>query len=201
MTQLTSDCFDSVKAGQLVFFFLDKAAKRGMSVTKLRLIKWLYLAERESYKEFGEPLVGDRLASLRHGPVPSETLAVIEGKRTSTWGQILYVERKNKHQYVHLATDCVYSTPDDLDRFSDAEIELLESIWAQYGSWSSVKLEGYLHDRSNFPEWDWHDGDRTNWIELETLLKSVGFRDDQIGPMVQKVVSFSYVPPGHEQPK
>lgn len=192
MTQLSGEYFDAVKGGQLVFFFLDKASKNGMHITKLRLIKWLYLAERESYKEFGEPMIGDRLASLAHGPVPSGALAIIEGKRND-WRNIISIERKSKHQYVHLAPECPYLTTEDLDRFSDAEITVLESTWIQYGSWSSVALERHLHDTAVFPEWQWKKGDGTNWIELETVLTSVGFDVEQISAMVKKITTFSGV--------
>jgi len=90
-----------------------------------------------------------------------------------------------------LVPNCPYSTTDDLDRFSDAEVAFFESIWQQYGSWSSVKLEQYLHDRSAFPEWQWNGGDGANWIEMETVLNSVGFANEQIGTMIQKIVTFS----------
>lgn len=192
MTQLSSECLDLKKTGQLVYFFLKKASERQMHVTKLRLIKWIYLAERESYKEFGEPLINDKLCSLEHGPVPSGTLSIIEGKKENVWKDIFSVARDgSRHQYLQLVNNCVYSSSDDLDRFSDAEVQLVESVWAEYGVWSSKRLETHLHDVSAFPEWNWKQGDKTNWIELETLLSSVGFSDEQIPQIVSNIVAFS----------
>lgn len=191
MTQLSTGSLDLKKAGQLIYFFLDHADRRGMHITKLRLIKWIYIAERESYREFGEPLIGDKLCSLKHGPVPSETLAMIEGKKLSTWSNIFLVYRQNKHQYLQIAKNCLYSNVDNLDRFSEAEIQVLESVWEKYGSWSSKRLETHLHDKSEFPEWVWKTGDGTNWIELETILESVGFTADQVPQMVEKIIAFN----------
>lgn len=193
MTQLSSNSLNLKKGEQLVYFFLNKAAKKQMHITKLRLIKWIYLAERESYKEFGEPLIGDRLCSIKHGPVPSETLAIVEGKRHEIWRNVFSVERQHKHQYIRVSDGCIYSSEDDLDRFSDAEMHMLESLWNHYGKWSSNKLEKYLHDKSKFPEWKWTEGDKTNWIELETLLSSVGFSNNEIPAMVEKIVAFSSI--------
>ncbi len=194
MTQLSIEHYDVTKAAQLVFYFLKKSTENKMNITKLRLVKWLYLAERASYKEFGEPLTGDRLGSLRHGPAPSETLALIEGTSrifaNGMWADIIQVDREHKHQYVSLPRNSRYTSIDDLDRFSEAEIELLESIWKKYAKWSATRLENLLHNPEKFPEWKWKEGDSTNWIDVETTLKVVGFKDEDIGSMVKSILAF-----------
>ena len=45
----------------------------------LSLTKMLYLAERESFKQYAEPLTGDTLVSMKHGPVLSNTLDLMNG--------------------------------------------------------------------------------------------------------------------------
>lgn len=195
MTQLATSYYDVDKAAQLVFFFLKKSTERRMHITKLRLVKWLYLSERASYEEFGEPLTGDKLGALRHGPAPSETLALIEGTSRAfpgnPWGDLIEVDREPKHQYVSLAPNCRYASIEELDRFSDAELELIDSIWSKYGDWSAKRLESYLHDTDLFPEWSWKEGDGTKWIDIETILKAVGFDQAAIEPMVKNIVTFS----------
>lgn len=194
MTQLTINHYDAKKSAQLVFFFLKKATDRSMNITKLRLVKWLYLAERASYQEFGEPLTGDKLGALRHGPAPSETLALIEGTsrnfKESAWKDLIKIDREPKHQYVSLTQNCIYKSMEELDRFSDAELELLESIWARYNSWSARELESHLHNTKLFPEWSWKEGDGTKWIDVETILKVVGFDESAIEPMVKNIIAF-----------
>jgi uncharacterized phage-associated protein len=197
MTQLTNEYFDVKKAGQLVYYFLHKASLCERNITKLRMAKWLYLAERFSYKEFGVPMIGDRLCAMRHGPATSELVAIIEGNSRifdkNSFEKIIYVSRKGNHQYLELAKECLYSSIDELDRFSDAEVDLLESIWKEYGHWSAVKLENHLHDTKHFPEWNWQEGDGTNWIDLEKILSVVGFNAEDIGPMVENILSFGVV--------
>lgn len=194
MTQLTLRHFDAKKAEQLIFFFLKKAEASQKNITKLRLIKWLYLAERGSYQEFGSPLTGDRLGALRHGPAPSETLALIEGKSrnfaTNLLSQTITVEKNPRHQYVHISKTCRYNSLDDLDRFSEAEMELLESIWQEYGEWSARDLETHLHNTNIYPEWTWKRGDGTNWIELENLLQYVGFPSEEVESITNGIVAF-----------
>lgn len=195
MTQLATSYYDVNKAAQLVFFFLKKSTERQMNITKLRLVKWLYLCERASYEEFGEPLTGDKLGALRHGPAPSETLALIEGTSRAfpgnPWKNLIKVDREPKHQYVSLAANCKYKSIEDLDRFSNAELELIESIWDKYSGWSAKSLESHLHDTKLFPEWSWKEGDGTKWIDIETILKVVGFDEAAIEPMVKNIVTFS----------
>ena len=197
MTQLTLEYFDVKKAGQLVYYFLHKAGTRQQHTTKLRLAKWLYLAERYSYEEFGSPMVGDRLGAMEHGPATSELVAIIEKKSRNFDGKIfekiISINKVNKHQYVELVENCLYSSIDELDRFSQAEIDLLDTIWEKYGSWSAVKLENHLHDTTLFPEWNWKPGDGTNWIELEAILTFVGFHTADIGLMVENILAFSAI--------
>ena len=197
MTQLTVEYFDVKKAGQLVYYFLHQARLKRMHITKLRLAKWLYIAERYSYQEFGVPMVGDRLCAMKHGPATSELVSIIEGTtktfRKDIFDEIIFVSRKSGHQYVELVEACLYTSTDDLDRFSDAEVELLETVWDKYGSWSAGKLENHLHDTKAFPEWDWKEGDGTNWIGLEKILMVVGFDKSDIESMVENILAFSVV--------
>jgi len=47
----------------------------------LKLMKLLYLADRESMRRNGRPISGDRYVSMDHGPVLSQTLNLINGAR------------------------------------------------------------------------------------------------------------------------
>ncbi len=46
---------------------------------KLRLIKLLYIAERQMLRETGKPLLGSRVVAMQHGPVHSEVLDLLNG--------------------------------------------------------------------------------------------------------------------------
>ena len=57
------------------------AAKFEMAV--LKLMKLLYLAERRSFELYSEPIIGDRLVSMPHGPVLSFTFNHMNGQLES----------------------------------------------------------------------------------------------------------------------
>lgn len=194
MSQLNIKHFDVKKAGQLVFFFMKKSTLNRMNVTKLRLIKWLYLAERASYEEFGEPMIGDRLCALQHGPAPSETLALIEGTSRSfpknIWNDLIVVDKNHRHHYVHLAANCKYQSLDDMDLFSEAEMDLLEGVWNKYCRWSATRLEKHVHNTDYFPEWTWTKDEGKKWIAIEDILKYVGFDEEYIEAQTKHILAF-----------
>lgn len=192
MTQVSSLSFDEAKAAQVAFFFLSKAKGFGMHITKLRFIKWVYLAERMAYQKFGEPLVGDQMFSMRHGPVLSKTLYLIEDQKKAKdvqgyWSSVVNIEKSHKHQYISIASQCPYKKFDDLRALSDAEIELLEEVWQKYGRMNAQKLETILHDPQLFPEWKWNEGEGSNSIELESLLSILGYTEIQTDALIQHI--------------
>lgn len=192
MTQLSDSSYDEVKAAQVAFYFLSKAQKHGKHITKLKFIKWMYLSERMSYQKFGDPLFGDTLASIKHGPVPSKTLCLIEkpsklANAGEAWKNVVHVDSANKHQYLTITDSCPYNSIDDLTSLSDAEVDLLDHVWEKYGRMSAKALETYLHNPNFCPEWKWIDGDRTNSIELETLFQSLGYNLEQTSTLIERL--------------
>src|SRR5580704_14197102 len=55
----------------------------GNRVDRLRLLKLLYIADREALKERGCPIVGGRVVAMRHGPLHGEVYNLIKGEHES----------------------------------------------------------------------------------------------------------------------
>src|SRR5437867_894691 len=49
-------------------------------MSALRLLKLLYMADRESLKETGRVITGDRVVAMEHGPVLSNVYDLIQGQ-------------------------------------------------------------------------------------------------------------------------
>src|SRR5438445_7076997 len=49
----------------------------------LRMLKLLYIADRESLKETGRPITGDRIVAMEHGPVLSGVYNLVKGEHTA----------------------------------------------------------------------------------------------------------------------
>ena len=67
--------FDERKAAQAASVLLDRHEGR---MPYIKLLKLLYLADREALIETGLPITGDRFVSLKFGPVLSRVLDLIK---------------------------------------------------------------------------------------------------------------------------
>lgn len=120
-------------------FLLDHGKGR---MSYLKLMKLLYLADRESMRRHGEPISGDRYVSMDQGPVLSQTLDLINGAvefEQNGWGH--WIADKADYE-VSLRRKV---SRDMLDELSEAELETLEAIYAKFGKWNKWKLRDYTH--------------------------------------------------------
>ena len=181
--------FQEPKAAQAAAFMLYKANGR---LEVLKLMKLMYLAERESFSRFGECLTGDALVSMPHGPVLSMTLDFINGGQESvpngwtTWVS----DRENK--MLALRDPSMIRTPEqDLLALSETDLEVLESVWENYGHYSAWDLRNMTHN-GLCPEWeDPHGSSRP--IPIKKLLSVLGYDDEQAVAIVERLEEQAYI--------
>lgn len=173
--------FNQPKTAQMAAWLLNKCW--GQQAEILKLMKLLYLAERTSLLKFGFPMTGDRLVSMPHGPVLSTTYDVIQGGTCS-------VEQGWDDWMAARAGRMIAVRPDrnverdQLDQLSDADIEVLEEVWAAYGRMSAWQLREYTHN--NCPEWDDPYGSSKS-ISLEHFFRSAGKEADVARELAQDI--------------
>lgn len=138
--------FTPKKAGQIAAVLAEKA---GGTINILKLVKLVYLADRHSMDLYGHPISDDNWVSMDQGPVPSATYGLITGfvpDVAETWGYWMS-DRSN-----HMVSLNVQSIPRSaLDEISDADIAVLERIWADFGQMDRWALVEYTH--KHCPEW------------------------------------------------
>lgn len=178
--------FNEQKAAQIAAWFV---AKQGGSMSHLKLIKLMYLAERASLKAHGELLTGDRFVSMPHGPVLSLTLDHIDDEAPSAVdGWDSWIGDKENHTVALLRA----ADRDALDELSDSDIEVLEGVWATFGGMGKYQIRDYTHDRVNCPEWEDPDGSSLP-IAYETVFKALGFDDEAAAEMDRRFREHSRV--------
>jgi len=128
--------FNSRKAAQLCAWF---ASKSSSGIAKLKLIKLVYLAERENLALYGQPMLFDEMFSLEHGPVCSNTLnGINECNDLPIW-----------KQFISLTDRTVKAVkpfdPDIYDDMSPADLEVLETTWSSFGHMTSSQIRNYTH--------------------------------------------------------
>lgn len=158
--------------------------RAGGRLPLLKLMKLLYLAERESLRVFGEPISGDKLVSMPHGPVLSKTLDMMNGwGGDSQGGWNAWIEDRSGHDLALRDPSMIRSPEEDLLELSDGDIEVLDSVWSQYGHMGKYDLVAYTHS-DGCPEWEDPQGS-SRPIPTAKLLKVLGYDDDALRSVIQ----------------
>jgi len=138
----------------------------------LKLMKLLYLADREAMQRYGAPISGDRFVAMTHGPVLSMTLNLKDGDVESSqegWDGLISDKENHELSLKHAIT------LDDLDELSQADIDVLEAVWKQFGHMGKWAIRDYTHDHC--PEWTDPNGS-SNPIPYEKVFLALGRSKD-----------------------
>lgn len=156
--------FNARKAAQIVAYF---ANMDDGNIGVMKVVKLVYLADRECMEHYGYPMLNDRLVSMPHGPVNSITYDHIGGMAgdVGEWNEFVSARANNT---VGVALEI---SDDDLDELSDAELQNLSSVWDKFGHMSGWELRMWTH--KNCPEWEDPDGS-SDPIPHERVLKYLG---------------------------
>jgi uncharacterized phage-associated protein len=130
----------------------------------LRLLKLLYISDRESLAETARPIVGTVPVAMKHGPVLSEILDLVRGQHwdEATWSEFI---RRDGYE-VELTKD-----PGVLS-LSRYEIEKLTQTAGRYRDTDDWQLVGVTHE---FAEWKGNYQENTSTvIPLEDIIEAVG---------------------------
>lgn len=157
--------YDPRKAAQTVAFF---ALKEGGAVNVLKVVKLVYLADRESLCQRGHPIQYEARFSMPHGPVNSTTLDYLNGsyRDDGGWSDFL---RDRANNDVGLANQNM--SFEDLDELSQREIDVLEKVWSKFGHMDGFDLADWTHD--HIPEWENPNGSSRR-IPLDRMMAAAG---------------------------
>ena len=163
--------FNERKAAQIATWFLRQA---GGIMRHLKLIKLMYLAERQALRDYGFTLTGDQVVAMPHGPVLSMTLNFINGDIESIDdGWEAWISDRANHEVA------LRDRPQDqaaLDELSVAELEILDRVWNEFGHMNQWQLRDYTH--MHCPEWTDPDGSSMP-IPLHRIFVALGKTQDE----------------------
>lgn len=173
--------FREEKATQAAVYLLSR---NGGSMSHMKLIKLLYLAEREALLRWGRPITFDTYMSMDHGPVLSLTLNKInsdlEPGNVSYWHT--YITERVGHE-VSLVRDDVTT-----DALSDAEEQLLEEIFENFGHMTKWEIRDHTH---TLPEWQDPEGSSV-LIQIRDILLTEGLSDDDVRQIEEAIEAEDY---------
>ena len=126
---------------QMAAFFADK---EGAPINVLKLMKLMYLADRESMRRYGSPISLDNMVSMQHGPVLSQTLNLINGSVQGAEGELWNQWISARENYLVELRKPV--TRGDLDHLSECDLNVLEGVWEKFGDMNQWELRDYTHE-------------------------------------------------------
>ena len=133
----------------------------------MRLVKLLYLAERESLARLGHPLAGDTYYALDQGPILSRVLDLCKSRSSGAWATQI---GRSGLWAVRL------TTAPDLGSLSAAEITVLEDVAKTHRDRDQWELSTLMH---GLPEWKNPRGSRIE-IPPAEILAALGKTPEQI---------------------
>ncbi len=136
-----------------------------------KLVKLLYLADREQMKRRGTTITHDAYWSVRSGPILEHTLDAIK-RGNESWNCHMQTDLDAK--VVSLIAE---ARPDQLSR---GELQVLDAVLQTFGRMRWPDLVAYAR---RFPEWTEVAHDRRA-ISLASMAKGVGYSDEEAAHIV-----------------
>ncbi len=137
--------FDYRKATQALNYFAKKA---GGKITKLNVLKLVYLADRYHLRKYGRPIFSDAYWAMEWGPVASSVKDITEFSGSEE--EISYA-----NNYIAPLAGESHPTiqsikPEDVNVFSDSDVEALEFV---QNTFAKLSLTEILKECHKYPEW------------------------------------------------
>lgn len=161
---------DIEKAAQVAALFLK--ASGGTQMKYIRLLKLMYVLERESLQERGRQVVHDDVVAMPKGPVLSGVYGLIKSEvaDSDAWDHLIETRGYN----VQLVEDPKF------DRLTEWEVLKIHQIVARFADLNRWELIDHLHE--TLPEWQAHkpgpSGSKSIAIPLAEILKNVNAAAD-----------------------
>jgi uncharacterized phage-associated protein len=173
--------FNTMKAVQAAAVLLNRHEGR---MTRLRLVKLLYMADRESIAETLRPVTGDDIVAMDHGPVPTRIYRLICRRDVESPLWDAYITQQGDR-------DLALTADPGQGKLSRYELAKLAEVADRYRSLKDYKIADITHD---FPEWEKNqppEGSKQD-IPLNDILEALGLSGykDRIAAEEQAVGAF-----------
>ena len=157
------DLYKTIQAAAVLLKTTD-----GKRMSRLRLVKLLYIADRESIAETEVPITGDSVVAMKHGPVLSQTYNLIKGETFAAHDWERYF--RSSGQDVELEVDPGF------ERLSRYDIRKLRTVAERFRDENEWDIVEHTHQ---FPEWleNYVEG-TSRPISATDVLEALGMSED-----------------------
>jgi uncharacterized phage-associated protein len=171
--------FNEAKATQAAARLLRN---RGGQMSYMKLIKLLYIADREALGRWGRPITTDTYVAMKHGPVLSYVFNLITEPYSDDTFWARHISEP-EHFCVRLKAEPAG------DLLSEAEDELLDEISKRFGHLNRWALVDMVH---KFPEWKDPQGSALP-IEYADILRAQDKKPEEISAIENELNALSEI--------
>ncbi len=152
-----------------------------------KLIKILYLCDRESIKQTGWSISDDSYKNMPYGPVLVNLYSLIKGghpdlRMQAKWDSCFLTDGKN----LKVKTDII---PDG--ELSVLEKNILDSIDKQYHLYSYSQMISEVHNKNVCPEWIDPNGSSSPLTKKDIMI-ALGFNENTIEHFIQEEETYKF---------
>lgn len=174
--------YSESKTAQMAGYLL---LKRGGRMAYIKLMKLLYLADREYMISYGDSMTGDRAVSMNHGPVLSRTYDLLKSgspEEESPWNDWIVGESNYEVSIKKAVRDG--DDEDVFDELSRADKRILDKIFAEFGHFKRFELCKLTHQICS----EWQDPHSSSVpISPKAIFMAGGKSDAEANVLVERM--------------
>jgi uncharacterized phage-associated protein len=164
--------FDEQKVTEAASLLLEL---RGGCMHYIKLLKLLYIADRQAFSDWGVPISNDNYVSMDNGPVLSQTYNLVkDGGRF--WSE--YISAPFGDYEVSLNAQLRKKR-----KLSPSEEEILKRVFDQYGYQNRWKIVDFMH---TLPEWR-NPGGSSIPISIDQILSALSEPEANIHAIIDEI--------------
>jgi uncharacterized phage-associated protein len=156
-------------------------ASKGIELSQYKMVKLLYLADREHLRRFGRPITFDKYVAMPFGPVASAAFDLLKGKKALGVDPSDLPFERRKHDKIVL----VERPKRDIDRaiFSRSDLMVLDQTVEDYGQMSFDQLYKLTHEHFAYDRAWKSRKTKADEMRFEDFLAEDASKDDRVSDL------------------
>lgn len=175
--------FNEKKTTQAALLLL---IKNDGAMSYMKLIKLLYLIDRDALVRWERPITGDDYFSMKRGPVLSRTLDIINSGDDPENNFYWYTYINPPERYEIRVKDHL----PELKELNKREEALIKEVFDKFKDFDQWDMVNICHDI--LPEWE-DVGNSSKPIEINTILRKENISNDDISRIEEEAANINYI--------
>lgn len=135
----------------------------------LKLVKLIYLCEREYLNRYDDSMFNDSVVTMKNGLVLSGIYDCIKDRASISPLFSDFINTRNNND---ISAKEITTRRDDYTSLSDADIDVINTVWSKFGSMDQWRLADYHHELK-----EWQNTSSSIPVSYKEILEAIGKPD------------------------